>query len=71
MSRVISKPEHTTQNRVVKLFTDTLETKLTKALKIKQGMMQNMLTGRIRLIGTGALAPDIADKNRARLKPHL
>ncbi len=27
-----------------------LETKLTKAQQIKQGMMQNLLTGRIRLI---------------------
>jgi len=28
----------------------TLETKLKKAQQIKQGMMQNLLTGRIRLV---------------------
>jgi type I restriction enzyme S subunit len=27
-----------------------LETKLTKARQIKQGMMQNLLTGKIRLV---------------------
>lgn len=33
-----------------------LETKLTKARQLKQGMMQELLTGRIRLVGKGARA---------------
>lgn len=48
-----------------------LESKLTKAQQIKQGMMQNLLTGRIRLVGAGASVPDISDGHSARLKPHL
>lgn len=48
--------DKTEQTRIATILTDidneitSLETKLTKAKTIKQGMMQNLLTGRIRLI---------------------
>jgi len=53
----IGQPEHATQNRVIStLLSDmdaelaALEAKLAKARQIKQGMIQELLTGRIRLI---------------------
>ncbi len=70
-------PQKTEQTHIATILSDmdneitALESKLTKAQQIKQGMMQNLLTGRIRLIGTGASAPDSTDKNRTRLKPHV
>jgi len=48
-----------------------LESKLTKAQQIKQGLMQNLLTGRMRLIGAEASAPNSVGGHRAGLKPHL
>jgi len=53
------KYEH--QKQVANILTNiddeitALETKLTKAKKIKQGMMQNLLTGKIRLINQGVV----------------
>ena len=52
----VAIPQHREQEAVAALLSDLdgeltgLETKLTKARQIKQGMMQNLLTGRIRLI---------------------
>jgi len=61
----IGKPERETQNRVIALFHDelgcrylgdmdgelgALEAKLAKARHLKQGLMQELLTGRTRLI---------------------
>jgi len=52
----IPLPPSAEQTRIAKILFDiaqeitALETKLAKAKKIKQGMMQNLLTGRIRLI---------------------
>lgn len=52
----ISLPDPTEQTRIASILSDmdaeiaALETKLTKYKLIKQGMMQNLLTGRIRLI---------------------
>ncbi len=60
----VGQPERATQNRVI-LFRDelgyryssdmdaeivALEAKLAKARQLKQGMMQELLTGRIRLV---------------------
>lgn len=44
------------QNAIATVLTDmdaeiqTLETRLDKARQVKEGMMQNLLTGRIRLV---------------------
>jgi type I restriction enzyme S subunit len=52
----ISTPHIKEQNRIAEIFLDmdaeieTLESKLAKYKMIKQGMMQNLLTGRIRLV---------------------
>lgn len=52
----LALPKFNKQTNIVAVLTDmdaeieALETKLTKYQKIKQGMMQNLLTGRIRLI---------------------
>jgi len=52
----ISLPQYKEQTKTAQILTDmdteitTLETKLSKYQKIKQGMMQNLLTGRIRLV---------------------
>jgi len=54
----IGKPERVTQICVIALFRDELsyryfsdmEAKLAKARLLKQGMMQELLTGRIRLV---------------------
>jgi len=49
-------PSLTEQTRIATILTDmdeeisTLETKLTKARQIKQGMMSELLTGKIRLV---------------------
>lgn len=53
---VIPFPSHGEQTAIATILSDmdaeiaALETKLTKARKIKQGMMQELLTGRIRLV---------------------
>lgn len=55
-STEVTMPIIAEQTRIATILSDmdneitVLETKLTKAKKIKQGMMQNLLTGRIRLI---------------------
>lgn len=49
----IGQIELITQNQVVKLskvIKSVLGTKLTKYKQVKQGMMQNLLPGRIRLV---------------------
>ena len=52
----INSPEPDEQEAIATIFSDmdaeiaALETKLTKARQIKQGMMQELLTGRIRLV---------------------
>jgi type I restriction enzyme S subunit len=52
----IPLPSLTEQNRIANILSDmdaeitTLETKLVKYKQIKQGMMRNLLTGRIRLV---------------------
>ena len=52
----IMVPKRAEQTAIATILTDmdaeitTLETKLTKARHIKQGMMQELLTGRIRLV---------------------
>ena len=52
----IPLPEIAEQTAIANILSDmdaeitTLETKLTKARHIKQGMMQELLTGRIRLV---------------------
>jgi type I restriction enzyme, S subunit len=52
----ISFPDHAEQTAIAQILTDMdaeiteLETKLTKARAVKQGMMQQLLTGRIRLL---------------------
>jgi type I restriction enzyme S subunit len=52
----IEVPEPIEQNRIATILSDMdseitpLETKLAKAQSIKQGMMQQLLTGKIRLI---------------------
>mgnify|MGYP000686279958 CR=1 FL=1 len=52
----VEAPLYKEQTQIAKILTDmdteitTLETKRNKYKKIKQGMMQNLLTGRIRLV---------------------
>jgi type I restriction enzyme S subunit len=53
-------PTKTEQTAIATILSDldadiaALETRLTKARQLKQGMMQELLTGRIRLVGKGA-----------------
>jgi restriction endonuclease S subunit len=48
--------DHSEQTAIAEVLSDmdaeieALETKLTKARQVKQGMMQKLLTGRIRLV---------------------
>ncbi len=55
---VITLPEYTEQNDIADILSDmdteikTLQKKLSKVRNIKQGMMQELITGRIRLIDT-------------------
>lgn len=66
--RLIGEPERATQNRGIAPFRDglkyryltdidaelaVLEEKLAKARLLKQGLMQELLTGRIRLVNPG------------------
>ena len=52
----VNLPSLDEQASIAQVFSDidseliSIEAKLTKARQIKQGMMQNLLTGRIRLV---------------------
>lgn len=54
---VFSLPKKAEQEAISKIFSDMdtelgeLETRLTKTRQLKQGMMQELLTGRVRLVG--------------------
>jgi type I restriction enzyme, S subunit len=55
----ISLPEYSEQTAIAEILSDmdaevaALEGKLSKARQVKQGMMQELLTGRVRLVGSG------------------
>jgi len=59
-------PSSEEQTQIAKILSDmdkeitALETKLTKAQQIKQGMMQNLLTGKIRLVESKKLKEENA-----------
>lgn len=44
------RPERATQNALDNRYCSNLEAKLAKARRLKQGMMQELLTGRTRLV---------------------
>ena len=69
-------PPPTEQRAIASVLTDidteiaALETKLTKARAIKQGMMQELLTGRIRLVRLKAATAKSASSGRALSRFH-
>ncbi len=68
----VSIPKHEIQIRIATTLSDmdseitTLETRLTKAKSIKQGMMQQLLTGKIRLILTKNIKINTGSPRRVR-----